>query len=85
MFPTADKLATPVPCKTLIVNGAECEPYISCDDLLMREHAADVVAGALLMTDLLAAPLCIIAIERDKQRAEEAIEEAAQARPTIRA
>jgi electron transport complex protein RnfC len=79
VFPTADKLSTPVPCKTLIVNGAECEPYISCDDLLMREHAEDVVAGALLMTDLLAAPLCIIAIERDKQRAEAAIEKAAHA------
>ena len=79
VFPTAEKLATPVPCKTLIVNGAECEPYISCDDMLMRERAADVVAGALLLTDLLAAPLCIIAIERDKQRAEEAIEEAAKA------
>jgi electron transport complex protein RnfC len=79
VFPTAEKLAATVSCKTLIVNGAECEPYISCDDLLMREHAAEVVAGALLMADLLAAPLCIIAIERDKQRAEEAIEEAAKA------
>ncbi len=79
VFPTADKLSTPVPCKTLIVNGAECEPYISCDDLLMREHAADVVAGALLLTDLLAAPLCIIAIERDKPNAEQAIEAAAHA------
>jgi len=79
VFPTADKLGTSEPCKTLIVNGAECEPYISCDDLLMREHAADVVAGALLMTDLLATPLCIIAIERDKQRAIEAIEQAARA------
>ena len=58
-----------MPCKTLIVNGAECEPYISCDDLLMREHAADIVAGALLMTDFLGAPLCIIAIERDKPQA----------------
>jgi electron transport complex protein RnfC len=79
VFPTAEKLAAPVACKTLIVNGAECEPYISCDDMLMREQAADVVAGALLMTDLLRAPLCIIAIERDKQRAIEAIEEAARA------
>jgi electron transport complex protein RnfC len=79
VFPTADKLATPVPCKTLIVNGAECEPYISCDDVLMREHAADVVAGALLMADLLGAPRCIVAIERDKPRALEAIEDAAQA------
>jgi electron transport complex protein RnfC len=79
VYPTAAKLATPVPCKTLIVNGAECEPYISCDDLLMRENAAEVVAGALLITDVLAAPRCIIAIERDKPQAMEAIEAAAEA------
>jgi electron transport complex protein RnfC len=79
VYPTADKLATPVPCKTLIVNGAECEPYISCDDLLMRENAAEIVAGALLLTEVLAAPRCIIAIERDKPQAMEAIEAAAEA------
>jgi electron transport complex protein RnfC len=79
VYPTADKLATPVPCRTLIVNGAECEPYISCDDMLMRERAAEVVAGALLLTDVLEAPLCIVAIERDKPQAMEAIEAAARA------
>jgi electron transport complex protein RnfC len=79
VYPTADKLATPVPCKTVIVNGAECEPYISCDDMLMRENAAEIVAGALLLTDVLEAPRCIIAIERDKPQAMEAIETAAQA------
>jgi len=79
VYPTADKLATPVPCKTLIVNGAECEPYISCDDMLMRENAAEIVAGALLLTDVLEAPRCIIAIERDKPQAMEAIEAAAEA------
>jgi Na+-translocating ferredoxin:NAD+ oxidoreductase subunit C len=79
VYPTAAKLATLVPCKTLIVNGAECEPYISCDDMLMRENAAEIVAGALLLTDVLAAPRCIIAIERDKPQAIEAIEDAARA------
>jgi electron transport complex protein RnfC len=79
VYPTGDKLATPVPCKTLIVNGAECEPYISCDDMLMRENAAEVVAGALALTDVLEAPHCIIAIERDKPQAMEAIEAAARA------
>jgi len=79
VYPTADKLATPVPCKTLIVNGAECEPYISCDDMLMRENAAEIVSGTLLLTDVLAAPRAIIAIERDKPQAMEAIEAAAQA------
>jgi electron transport complex protein RnfC len=61
------------------VNGAECEPYISCDDMLMRESASEIVAGALLMTDLLQAPRCVIAIERDKQRAMEAVAAAARA------
>jgi electron transport complex protein RnfC len=79
VYPTADKLTTPIPCKTLIVNGAECEPYISCDDMLMRENAAEIVAGARLLTDVLEAPRCIIAIERDKPQAMEAIEAAARA------
>ncbi|HSC15274.1 MAG TPA: electron transport complex subunit RsxC [Gammaproteobacteria bacterium] len=79
VFPTADKLATPVPVTTLIVNGAECEPYISCDDMLMRENAAEIVAGTLILTDVLSAPRAIIAIERDKPQAMEAIEAAAQA------
>jgi len=84
VYPTATKLATPVKCKTLIVNGAECEPYISCDDMLMRERAADVVAGALLLADLLATPLCILAIERDKPRAIQAVEAAAHERGDAR-
>jgi len=79
VYPTADKLATPVPVETLIVNGAECEPYISCDDMLMRENAAEIVSGTLLLADVLAAPRAIIAIERDKPQAMEAIEIAAHA------
>ena len=79
VYPTADKLTTPVPVETLIVNGAECEPYISCDDMLMRENAADVVSGTLLLTEVLGAPRAIIAIERDKPQAMEAIEIAAHA------
>jgi Na+-translocating ferredoxin:NAD+ oxidoreductase subunit C len=45
----------------------------------MREAPADIVAGALTMCDLVGAPLCIIAIERDKPLAIEAIAEAARA------
>lgn len=78
VFPTAAKLAATAACRALIVNGAECEPYISCDDMLMREAAPAIVAGALRLADLAAAPLCIIAIERDKPRAIEAIRDAAQ-------
>ncbi|MFM1956371.1 MAG: Electron transport complex protein RnfC, partial [Pseudomonadota bacterium] len=43
-FPTQIKLRTnpKVQIKTLVVNAAECEPYITCDDMLMRERAADI-------------------------------------------
>ena len=42
VFPTAQKLMQANTCELeyLILNGVECEPYISCDDVLMREHAA---------------------------------------------
>ena len=80
VFPTAAKLgATAGRCKALIVNGAECEPYISCDDMLMREAPEEIVAGVRLMCDLLDTPLGIIAIERDKPQAIRAIAAAARA------
>nr|MBO2513528.1 electron transport complex subunit RsxC [Gammaproteobacteria bacterium] len=79
-FPTATKLeAVAGTCKVLIVNGAECEPYISCDDMLMREAPAEIVAGVIRMADLVAAPRVIIAIERDKPRALEAMRKAVTA------
>ena len=77
-FPTATKLGGERPCEILILNGAECEPYISCDDTLMREHAASVLQGAAIMLELLQAERCIVAIERDKSMALEAITAAAQ-------
>jgi electron transport complex protein RnfC len=78
-FPTATKLGAERGCQTLILNGAECEPYISCDDMLMREHPASVLQGAILMLELLHAQRCIIAIERDKSVALDAITTAVQA------
>jgi electron transport complex protein RnfC len=66
LYPTDRKLKPVAHELTLILNGAECEPYISCDDMLMREQSLDVVAGALLMCDLSGASRCIVAIERDK-------------------
>ncbi len=77
-FPTATKLAPARKCETLILNGAECEPYISCDDMLMRERADSVLRGALIMLDLLSAERCVVAIERDKSVALAAITTAAQ-------
>jgi electron transport complex protein RnfC len=55
VFPTHGKL-TPsktVPMEELVINGAECEPFITCDDLLMRERAEEVVRGIGIFRDLL--------------------------------
>ncbi len=77
VFPTAEKLGSEASCRLLILNGAECEPYISCDDMLMREQPMEVVRGALTMMELLGAELTVVVIERDKPVAIEAIAEAA--------
>ncbi|MBT8061123.1 MAG: electron transport complex subunit RsxC, partial [Gammaproteobacteria bacterium] len=56
-----------------------CEPYITCDDMLMQEQAQEVVAGAVLMCDLAGVARCIVAIERDKPLAIEAMADALDA------
>jgi electron transport complex protein RnfC len=83
-FPTASKLGTKRPCHTLILNGAECEPYISCDDMLLREHPDSILSGAVTMLDLLHADRCIVAIEQDKIAALTAIRRAILARDDSR-
>lgn len=60
-FPTAEKLAAKR--ATLVLNGAECEPWIACDDALLREHAAEVVRGALLMARIAGAGEVLLAVE----------------------
>ncbi len=72
VFPTATKLASPA-VDLLILNGAECEPYISCDDMLMRERADEVIAGARVMMRALDVARCLIAIEDNKPIAEAAL------------
>lgn len=65
--------------KTLILNGAECEPYITCDDMLMREQAEHIIAGARIMLRTLEAERCLIAIEDNKPDAISAMQKAASA------
>jgi len=60
-FPTAGKLA--VARDLLVLNGAECEPWIACDDALLREHADDVVRGGRLLARLVGAGRVLLAIE----------------------
>lgn len=63
--------------RTLILNGAECEPFITCDDLLMRERAASVVRGGVLMAQVLGAEEILVGIEDNKPEAIAAMQAAA--------
>jgi Na+-translocating ferredoxin:NAD+ oxidoreductase subunit C len=54
---------------TLIINAAECEPYITCDDMLMRERADEIVKGISIAQYLLGAENVIIGIEDNKPEA----------------
>lgn len=71
VFPTATKLATQGQhaIEHLLINGVECEPYITCDDRLMRERAADIVQGIQILLQAAQTQHCIIAIEADKPEA----------------
>jgi len=62
---------------TLIINGAECEPYITCDDLLMRERANEIVKGIEVAQYLLGAERCIVGVEDNKPEAAAAMRDAA--------
>ena len=48
---------------TLILNGVECEPYISCDEMLMREQPDKIILGARVLRRVLGAEHVVIAIE----------------------
>jgi len=71
VFPTAQKLMQANTCEIdhLILNGVECEPYISCDDVLMRERAREVVGGAQILMHALGLDICFIVVESDKPEA----------------
>ncbi|MDR0529173.1 MAG: electron transport complex subunit RsxC [Zoogloeaceae bacterium] len=75
VFPSHVKLsrAPNTPLQTLIINGAECEPFITCDDRLMRERADDVISGTLFLRDLLEVKETLIAVENNKPEAADAL------------
>ena len=71
VFPSHVKLSVPrgKQVEELIINGAECEPFITCDDRLMREQAAEVVQGSALFGKLIGAKRVIIGVEDNKPEA----------------
>ena len=73
-FPTAQKLALQRPLDYLIINGVECEPYISADDRLMREHAQTIIDGTEILLHIAGCEKALIAIEANKPEAIAAFE-----------
>lgn len=77
-FPTSVKLSVPKD-KTadyVIINGAECEPFLTCDDIMMRKYPDKIVKGASLIMKATGAKKCVIGIEENKPDAIKCISEA---------
>ena len=84
-FPTHVKLAPkdPSSIKYVIANGAECEPYLTCNDQLMRIHSNEIVEGMELVLRLFPNADGVICIEDNKPEAIEAMSRAASDKPRI--
>jgi electron transport complex protein RnfC len=83
-FPTASKLQGGMNgVETLILNAAECEPYITADDRLMQEHADQVIEGTQILRHLLQPKLTLIGIEDNKPEAIAALKLALHDQPGI--
>lgn len=79
-FPTHVKFAfdpKKTPIDTLVINGAECEPYITADYREFVENGEDVINGILTVMDKLGIPMCKIGIEENKPEAIRLMTEAA--------
>ncbi|WP_345881343.1 electron transport complex subunit RsxC [Shewanella algae] len=76
MFPAHIKLNPASEIELLLINGVECEPYISADDRLMREHASEILDGIEIVHGLLNPKRVIIAIEDNKPEAIQAMQQA---------
>ena len=70
-FPTGSKLSLKehTPVDIVVLNAMECEPYITADDMLMRERANEVIEGAKIVQYMLQAQQIIIGIEDNKPQA----------------
>ena len=85
-FPTHVKIRPkdPAAIRYVIANGAECEPYLTCNDQLMRTRAADIVEGLQLTLRLFPGAEGVICIERNKPEAIAAMRQAAAGKERLR-
>lgn len=84
-FPSAVKLesARQRRVHTLLINGGECEPYLTCDDRLMRERGAEIVDGVRIMLHGMQAPRAVVVVEDNKPEALGAMADAASPFPNV--
>lgn len=82
-FPAAVKVAPKTPVDTLILNGAECEPYLTCDHRLMLENTDEIARGARLIAKALGVEKIIIGIEANKPDCIAAFEKYDDIQPVI--
>ncbi len=84
-FPTAAKLmfARKANVETLVINGGECEPYLTCDDLTMQTYPSEIISGIKLMMVASGAKKTIVGIEDNKREAYDAMYHAANAEPDV--
>jgi electron transport complex protein RnfC len=74
MFPTHVKIKPNKPVDLLILNGCECEPYLTADHRMMLEHTEEIVLGMKLIAKAAGVKKCIIAVEDNKQDAADALQ-----------
>ena len=77
-FPTYVKLMPKTPVDTLIINGAECEPYITSDSIIMSSRADDIKTGISAVQKYLEIKNVIIGIEKNKPEAISSMREMAK-------
>ncbi len=84
-FPTHVKLAPPAdkPIEAVIINGCECEPFLTCDHRLLLEQAEKMITGALVMKKAVNANRVIIGIEDNKPDALSLMSEASASHPDV--
>lgn len=82
-FPSAVKLipGLGLEIELLIINAAECEPFISCDESLIRNHVKELITGIDILAHALQVDACVIAIEDNKTEAIEILQQGLAAHP----
>ncbi|TRX56348.1 electron transport complex subunit RsxC [Thalassomonas sp. M1454] len=83
-FPTSIKVNTSPGLNFLIINAAECEPYITADDLLIREHSSAIINGIDILDHLLEPKAILIGIEDNKPEAIAALQAASKKNDKIK-